>query len=1036
MRREILCTLCKELKYYYDFVIPTLDVLLKRFKELNLSGQFSQVDLFDSCSSGYKIGNRSLGVIIEFLYRQDITDETLTLESLFEAFGFDLEDTNNDDIPDALNGQQTAIFLALLNFFKIPLGIIRLSTLLTEDLAEFDAKAYCDATEKLGGYAKSLKTVFNLFSRSQQKTQTTDNSTTPNAAGVNNENKSADFVAVSKLNISNATLSTLGNSGNGIVTIILLLLLIEDLLDHLDVLIYNCKCSALLSLKTDYLRRYALLTRLRQFGVFTQLHPGIQHKAGVPVGGTFIIVYHSKKKKFSPAFNNDFLKKKGVVEFFDKAKAEQNTATKNTSGKKIILAGFVEDDEGETIAGATVTAIETGDSVTTNANGNFLLKLNVSQVTLQVEAAGFEDYEQVFNEINDAVRIILTQGDGNAIDDLPAGIVIADFYLPYRFCSDCPPIQYIVHDVVEEPTPNQGPIANAGEDQTITLPASTVTLNGSASSDPDGTIAAFQWAKLSGPGTPAFVTPASSQTDVKDLQEGLYIFELSVTDDKGAIDRDTVQVTVNPAPPPPNKPPVANAGEDRTIELNPNTFLVLDGSGSTDEDGTIVAYKWKQIAGPVAKIVADGLAQTPVTGLQEGVYEFLLTVTDNDGATDSRKVVITVTLPPNLPPVANAGPDQDIVINATNNLAVLNGTQSSDPGGGPLQFNWTLVGGPNQPNIVSQNSATTSVTGLVPGTYTFQLTVTDNRGATNSATVIVRVSLPNLPPVANAGPDQNITLIAANNSTTLDGTQSSDPEGGPLQFKWAFIGGPNQPAIATAQNATTSVSGLIPGDYSFQLTVTDNKGVTNTDAVVVHVTKAEVPVKTCGPLSDIIEGFGSLKATVSADLFNEFGDRFKFFKEAQKYIDGLANVQNLDTDKQTDFFAAPFAGQDTEKLIIKWLENLQVIILQNPRLSALAIGYYRIFLKLAEYIVCIQKEDYDTAKVAMNGVFETAEKHATVWRPAIQSGAVPQDVLPVIKAIAKDLDSEIKRVKTNGEQTSKPNYINELKKIIDVLSSI
>ena len=111
-------------------------------KKFTLANQLSEVSLFDNCTKGYTIKDRSLGLMIEFLYRKGYTDETLTLENLFEELGFDFTDANNDDIPDEFSQQMSTIFLALLNFFKIPLGIIRLSGLLTEDLAEFNVKAY------------------------------------------------------------------------------------------------------------------------------------------------------------------------------------------------------------------------------------------------------------------------------------------------------------------------------------------------------------------------------------------------------------------------------------------------------------------------------------------------------------------------------------------------------------------------------------------------------------------------------------------------------------------------------------------------------------------------------------------------------------------------------------------------------------------------------------------------------------------------------------------------------------------------------
>jgi len=67
----------------------------------------------------------------------------------------------------------------------------------------------------------------------------------------------------------------------------------------------------------------------------------------------------------------------------------------------------------------------------------------------------------------------------------------------------------------------------------------------------------------------------------------VYQFELTVTDNSGATGKDTMQVTVNPAP---NKIPTANAGADITITL-PTNSTILNGIG-TDIDGTITNYQW------------------------------------------------------------------------------------------------------------------------------------------------------------------------------------------------------------------------------------------------------------------------------------------------------------------------------------------------------------------------------------------------------------------------------------------------------------
>ena len=95
-------------------------------------------------------------------------------------------------------------------------------------------------------------------------------------------------------------------------------------------------------------------------------------------------------------------------------------------------------------------------------------------------------------------------------------------------------------------TTNHPPVANAGVDQTITLPINNVNLDGSASTDPDNNITSYVWTKISGP--PSFNIGNSNiaQTQVTNLVEGIYQFELIVTDAGGLNDKDTVQVTVNP----------------------------------------------------------------------------------------------------------------------------------------------------------------------------------------------------------------------------------------------------------------------------------------------------------------------------------------------------------------------------------------------------------------------------------------------------------------------------------------------------------
>ena len=95
---------------------------------------------------------------------------------------------------------------------------------------------------------------------------------------------------------------------------------------------------------------------------------------------------------------------------------------------------------------------------------------------------------------------------------------------------------------------NKPPKANAGSDQTVFLPTDTAELNGTASVDPDGSIIQYRWTKLSGDRY-SIMQPNAAKAIIKLLVLGEYIFQLEVTDNKGAISKDTVKVIVkdNPA---------------------------------------------------------------------------------------------------------------------------------------------------------------------------------------------------------------------------------------------------------------------------------------------------------------------------------------------------------------------------------------------------------------------------------------------------------------------------------------------------------
>jgi hypothetical protein len=203
---------------------------------------------------------------------------------------------------------------------------------------------------------------------------------------------------------------------------------------------------------------------------------------------------------------------------------------------------------------------------------------------------------------------------------------------------------------------NKPPVAKAGLDQVIALPKDSILLDGSASNDPDGTIIKWLWTKISDPAAFKIDSAASAKTTVRDLDTGTYQFELEVTDNGGLYSKDTVRVSVIDTTLP-NRPPVANAGPDQTIEL-PTNIVSLNGSGSTDPDNNITGYTWTKISGPsLFSITNANAAQTDATNLGEGIYQFELTVMDAGGLISKDTMQVTVTAAPtDFPPCFIANP--------------------------------------------------------------------------------------------------------------------------------------------------------------------------------------------------------------------------------------------------------------------------------------------------------------------------------------------------------------------------------------------
>ena len=280
---------------------------------------------------------------------------------------------------------------------------------------------------------------------------------------------------------------------------------------------------------------------------------------------------------------------------------------------------------------------------------------------------------------------------------------------------------------------NKSPVANAGADAKIILPLDSLGLDGSASSDPDGKIIAWEWKKIAGPGSGTINIPSAVQASATHLVKGQYQFELKVTDDGGLYSTDTLQVTVDSMTNA-NHPPIAKAGADQTI-VSPLNHANFDGAASSDPDNNIVGYRWAKIAGPSSFNIANpNSIIMHVSDLVQGGYSFELLVTDAGGLSSRDTVKVTVnSASGNVPPVADAGTDQKRTLQSTR--IPLDGSGSHDPDGIIAGSTWSQLKGPNIATITHLNLPVSSIVGFVEGIYIFRLEVTDDKGAVDDDTV-------------------------------------------------------------------------------------------------------------------------------------------------------------------------------------------------------------------------------------------------------------------------------------------------------------
>ncbi|EDX09633.1 GD13023 [Drosophila simulans] len=385
--------------------------------------------------------------------------------------------------------------------------------------------------------------------------------------------------------------------------------------------------------------------------------------------------------------------------------------------------------------------------------------------------------------------------------------------------------------VLPENRINQPPqVIISPREQIIRQPTTNAILDGSTSTD-DDKITNWHWEVISGPIGYQPVLPEVNTLQLDLTSPGNYTFKLTVTDSNNVTNSTTATIAVLKET---DYAPVANAG-DAVILYLPNNNVTLNGTASSD-DHEIVAWEWTKDASDEAKAVDMQRTRTPyvqLSNLEEGMYTFVLKVTDGSGQSSTAKVHVFVKPPTNSPPVAEAGTNTTTSLPI--NWVVLNGSDSKDDIG-IKSYLWKQLSGPNNAVILKSNSSIANATFLTLGLYEFELTVSDENNNTATDTTWVKiVQERNAAPIANAGGDHTVTLPAT--AIYFNGSKSWD-DLAVVKYLWTRDEHSLAAGVIVADTDKEPVmilTNLVQGRYVFTLTVSDDQGLTSSDTVSVNV---------------------------------------------------------------------------------------------------------------------------------------------------------------------------------------------------------
>ncbi|MBK9195923.1 MAG: hypothetical protein IPO17_13305 [Flavobacteriales bacterium] len=403
----------------------------------------------------------------------------------------------------------------------------------------------------------------------------------------------------------------------------------------------------------------------------------------------------------------------------------------------------------------------------------------------------------------------------SAVSGLTVGTVVLAWTVDNGPCTAQPTTDQVTIELFDVATP----AADAGPDQDICTPTTSVTMAASAVIAP----ATGTWTLISGAGG-TVANANDPNTAITNLPVGVHVYEWAV--DNGACfgANTTDQVTISVFD---GSQLVADAGLDREICIPtfPNTIglegspVIFPGTGT-----------WTLVSG--SGVITDpNDPNTVVTGLTVGVSVFQWTVTNGPCADPLTTDQVIISVYDQATPVADAGPDFQLCTPLTS--AQLQGSALN----GPATGQWLLISGtgvfadPTDPNTI--------VSGISLGPNVYQWTVSNGPCVNPITSDQVTVTLFNgLSQQAAAGPDQAFC------TPTSSAVMNATPVFAPATGTWSLISGGGSPAN---NSPNTTINGLPVGINVFQWTVDNGACGITTDQVSILIYDQNNPAASAGP---------------------------------------------------------------------------------------------------------------------------------------------------------------------------------------------